>query len=102
MLRRLVQSLFPAECIPPKPVISDDDCDVIIAFAHGQESLEDEAIDAHRRCLKFGDAYPAAIRNFMSEIDTPMPDVGYRRLLREIVIRDFPQPTPPGRSGLLG
>lgn len=64
-------------------VMSDEDMDIIFRFANGDETLRDQAIKAHRANFGVKNAH----NRFMSEIDTPMPDLAWRAVLRLDVIK---------------
>lgn len=68
--------------------MTDDDKKVIELFASGQKDLRPKAISAYRRSLRAdGLKHDCVHQRFMSEIDTPVPDLGLRSRYRMEVLR---------------
>ena len=61
--------------------MTNDEKQVIRNFASGDASKREEAIAIHRRHL--GEGAPCEEQQFMSEIDTPCPDLRLRNYLRD-------------------
>lgn len=69
---------------PPPPPFPLSDLEKIKRFAFGEDDLRAEAVEIHRRLLgERPDLRDHVAMRFMSEIDTPSPDLGYRRMLRD-------------------
>ena len=82
----MLARLFTRASTSAKPFMSQADIDTIRAFALGDETKRLEAIQAHRRNLGSPAATSLYMR-FMSEIDTPAPDLmlryDYRRRIQQ-------------------
>jgi hypothetical protein len=62
--------------------MTDSEKKVIREFATFDESKREEAIAIHRKHLGEGAPVPCIEQQFMSEIDTPCPDLRLRHNLR--------------------
>ncbi|AOG03308.1 hypothetical protein [Bosea sp. RAC05] len=70
--------------------MSDQDKATIMAFAAGDHSLRDAAIEAHRRNIDIVGARGNLHQKFMAEIDTSSPDVAMRASLRRDLVQSAP------------
>lgn len=77
-----------------------EDKAVIEAFAAGDTSLRNQAVEAYRRNLPAAGAESGLHQRFMAEIDTNNPDLGLRSQLRRELLQSIsPQEPPPASPG---
>lgn len=89
-LAGLVSRVTPSvEPPPPSPsgTMQSQHREVIVQFAHGDQSLRDRAIAIHRTYIPILGVRGTPEMCFMAEVDNPAPDVGLRVQYREILVR---------------
>ncbi len=59
---------------------------LILAFAKGDKTLQDQAVAAHRRNISTVGVRGDAFQQFMAEIDNPSPDRALRESYRKRVL----------------
>lgn len=80
--------------------LSTEEKEVIKRFANGDESVRDDAISLYRDFVfRSGVSRGTPFLNFMSEVDTPVPDLGLRARYREAVCEAETAPKPPVSRG---
>lgn len=85
-------NLFRREPLEPKIYTMEEiDRDIIYRFAVGDNNLRIKAIKIHRRYIPLLGVRGTLEQSFMSEVDTPMPDLGLRDVYRnqiKVIRRD--------------
>jgi len=62
----------------------------ILRFAAGDSGLRNQAIEIYRSCFRAGEGRTSPEMRFMSEIDTPVPDLALRATARKELIGEKP------------
>lgn len=79
-----------AESTKPEQIeLTNDEIDVITRFAKGDFAVKDEAVAIYRKHRWTSDPWANIYLGFMSEVDTPVPDLALRARYRDsIMIED--------------
>lgn len=74
----------------PKPVdLTADEKEIIRRYADKDWSVEEQAIEIYRKYVPILGAHGKNMyMNFMSEVDTPVSDLGLRAMYRKQVLED--------------
>lgn len=81
----------PASAVPKKEEqteLTNDEIDVITRFAKGEREVKDEAIAIYRKHRWVNDPWANIYLGFMSEVDTPVPDLALRARYRDAITKE--------------
>ncbi|WP_315922296.1 hypothetical protein [Mesorhizobium sp. SP-1A] len=68
--------------------LTNDEIDVITRFAKGDRAVKDEAIAIYRKHRWTSDPWANIYLGFMSEVDTPIPDLALRARYRDSIVNE--------------
>ena len=77
------------------PTMSDEDKAAIEAYAAGDSSAREKAVEAHRRNTPIVGVQGNLHQRFMAEVDTTSPDLSMRNRLRRELLESISGPDVP-------